>query len=91
MVMLMAEREKGKVRWFNNAKGYGFIERGQGEDIFVHYSSIKADGYRSLKEGQSVEFTVVNGAKGLQAAEACRNSFSRCRQCRGRWKCSRLR
>ncbi len=69
MVMLMAEREKGKVRWFNNAKGYGFIERGQGEDIFVHYSSIKADGYRSLKEGQSVEFTMVNGAKGLQADE----------------------
>lgn len=65
----MAEREKGKVKWFNNSKGYGFIEREQGEDIFVHYSAIKVEGYRSLKEGQSVEFTASPGEKGLQAEE----------------------
>lgn len=64
---VMAEREKGKVKWFNNAKGYGFIEREQGNDIFVHFSSVQTEGYRSLKEGQSVEFSVTNGAKGLQA------------------------
>lgn len=60
-------KEKGKVKWFNNAKGFGFIEREQGGDIFVHYSSIKVDGYRTLKEGQSVEFVVSQGEKGLQA------------------------
>ncbi len=63
----MADKEKGKVKWFNNAKGFGFIEREQGGDIFVHYSSIKSDGYRTLKEGQSVEFVVSKGEKGLQA------------------------
>jgi len=63
----MSEREKGKVKWFNGAKGYGFIERSSGEDIFVHFSAIKMDGYRALKEGQEVEFSVSNGAKGLQA------------------------
>lgn len=63
----MAERERGKVKWFNNTKGYGFIERAQGEDIFVHYSAINAEGYKTLKEGQEVEFTVQQGAKGLQA------------------------
>ena len=62
-------KEKGKVKWFNNAKGFGFIEREQGGDIFVHYSSIKVDGYRTLKEGQSVEFVVSQGEKGLQADE----------------------
>lgn len=65
----MAERERGKVKWFNNSKGYGFIERAQGEDIFVHYSAIQSEGFRTLKEGQEVEFTVQNGAKGLQAEE----------------------
>jgi len=65
----MAEREKGKVKWFNNAKGYGFIERESGDDIFVHYSAIKSEGYRSLKEGQPVEFSVTNGPKGMQAEE----------------------
>ena len=59
----------GKVKWFNNAKGFGFIEREQGGDIFVHYSSIKVDGYRTLKEGQMVEFIVSQGEKGLQADE----------------------
>lgn len=63
----MADKEKGKVKWFNNAKGFGFIEREQGGDIFVHYSSIKSDGYRTLKEGQSVEFIVSKGEKGFQA------------------------
>ncbi len=65
----MSEKEKGKVKWFNNSKGFGFIERSQGDDIFVHYSSIKVDGYRTLKEGQNVEFTVSRGEKGLQADE----------------------
>lgn len=65
----MSEKEKGKVKWFNNAKGYGFIERAQGEDIFVHYSAIQCDGYRTLKDGQAVEFTVSQGAKGLQAED----------------------
>lgn len=62
-------REKGKVKWFNNSKGYGFIARNEGEDIFVHYSAIKVDGYKTLKEGQDVEFTVSTGAKGLQAED----------------------
>ena len=65
----MAEKEKGKVKWFNNSKGYGFIEREKGDDIFLHYSSIKMDGYRTVKEGQEVEFVGTNGAKGLQADE----------------------
>ena len=65
----MAEKEKGKVKWFNNSKGYGFIEREKGDDIFLLYSSIKMDGYRTVKEGQEVEFVVTNGAKGLQADE----------------------
>lgn len=61
-------KEKGKVKWFNNAKGYGFIEREGGEDVFVHYSAIAGDGYRSLQEGDAVEFEVVSSDKGLQAA-----------------------
>ena len=65
----MAERERGKVKWFNNSKGYGFIERAQWDDIFVHYSAIQIEGYRTLKDGQEVEFTVQTGAKGLQAED----------------------
>lgn len=65
----MAEREKGTVKWFNNSKGYGFITRENGEDVFVHYQSISGDGYKSLDEGQQVEFTVAQGQKGLQAQE----------------------
>jgi cold shock protein len=65
----MAERERGNVKWFNNVKGYGFIEREQGGDVFVHYSAIKANGYRSLNEGQPVEFTVVDSPKGPQAQD----------------------
>ncbi len=65
----MSSRETGRVKWFNNAKGYGFIERSQGGDVFVHHTAIQADGYRTLEEGQQVEFTVVQGPKGLQAQE----------------------
>jgi CspA family cold shock protein len=65
----MAEREDGTVKWFNNTKGYGFIERSQGGDVFVHYSSLPGDGYRTLQEGQKVSFVVVDGEKGPQAQE----------------------
>jgi CspA family cold shock protein len=59
--------EQGTVKWFNAAKGFGFIARQNGEDVFVHFSSIQSDGYRSLAEGQAVEFTVTRGKKGWQA------------------------
>lgn len=59
--------EKGTVKWFNDAKGFGFISRAAGDDIFVHHSSVQANGFRSLQEGQTVEFEVVKGPKGLQA------------------------
>ena len=58
----------GKVKWFNNAKGYGFIEQEGGSDVFVHYSAIQGSGYRSLEEGQQVEFEISQGPKGPQAA-----------------------
>jgi len=64
----MSEREIGTVKWFSNNKGYGFIEREDGPDVFVHFSAIEADGYRSLEEGQRVEFTIEEGPKGPQAA-----------------------
>ena len=59
--------ETGTVKWFNDAKGYGFISRQNGEDVFVHFSAIQSDGFRSLQEGQAVTFTVVKGPKGFQA------------------------
>lgn len=65
----MAEREVGTVKWFNSSKGFGFIKRAQGEDVFVHYRQIRGDGYRSLEEGQKVEFTVGQGQKGPQAED----------------------
>ena len=60
-------REKGVVKWFNAAKGYGFIQRASGEDVFVHFSAIQMSGYRTLEEGTEVEFEVKTGPKGLQA------------------------
>jgi CspA family cold shock protein len=60
-------REKGTVKWFNAAKGYGFIQRATGDDVFVHFSAIQANGYKSLEEGAAVEFEVKQGPKGLQA------------------------
>ena len=59
---------EGTVKWFSNEKGYGFIERADGDDVFVHHSAIQAEGYRSLTEGQRVQFEVVQGDKGLQAS-----------------------
>jgi CspA family cold shock protein len=60
--------EKGKVKWFNAEKGYGFIERENGEDVFVHFSAIEMEGFKTLEEGQEVSFEIVQGAKGPQAA-----------------------
>jgi len=64
----------GRVKWFNNSKGYGFIGREDGADVFVHYSAISGDGYRSLQEGDSVEFEIVEGQKGPQAANVVKVS-----------------
>ena len=64
----MAERILGTVKWFNSEKGYGFLTRDNGPDVFVHFTAIQADGYRTLTEGQQVEFSVETGPKGLQAA-----------------------
>jgi CspA family cold shock protein len=63
---------KGTVKWFNNAKGYGFLGREGGADVFVHYSSIQREGYKSLKEGDEVEFDIIQGTKGPQADQVCR-------------------
>jgi CspA family cold shock protein len=65
---LMTERITGTIKWFNSSKGYGFIERQGGPDVFVHFSAIQAEGYRSLEEGQRVEFSIENGPKGPQAS-----------------------
>jgi len=67
-------RIKGKVKWFNNAKGYGFIGREDGPDVFVHYSGITSEGYKSLAEGDDVEFEIVEGQKGPQAANVSKVS-----------------
>jgi CspA family cold shock protein len=65
----MSTREVGTVKWFSNQKGYGFIARESGKDVFVHYSAVKAEGYRSLGEGDRVEFTVEDGPKGPAAVD----------------------
>lgn len=65
----MSERETGTVKWFNDAKGFGFIEREGGEDLFVHHTAIQAEGFKSLSENQKVEFKVEQGDKGLQAVD----------------------
>lgn len=70
----MSEKIAGTVKWFNNAKGYGFIARDQGKDVFVHYSAIQMDGYRALAEGDKVEFEIVEGSKGPQAENVTKES-----------------
>lgn len=65
----MSKRQQGIVKWVNGAKGYGYIERAEGEEVLVHFSSILADGFRNLEKGQRVEFTVIHSPKGLQATE----------------------
>jgi len=65
----MSERVTGTVKWFNTSKGYGFISRPGGPDVFVHYTAIQSEGFRNLEEGQKVEFTIEQGPKGLQAAK----------------------
>ncbi|MFN7925594.1 MAG: cold-shock protein [Bryobacteraceae bacterium] len=67
-------REKGTVKWFNNAKGFGFIQRSTGEDVFVHFSAIDMNGYRTLDNGVEVEFEVKQGPKGLQAERVARTA-----------------
>jgi cold shock protein len=68
MIERKVKRMEGKVKWFNSEKGFGFIEREDGDDVFVHFSAIQGDGYKSLDEGQSVEFEIVEGTRGPQAA-----------------------
>ena len=68
----MSERIKGSVKWFNSTKGFGFITREKGEDVFVHYNAILGDGYKSLEDGDQVQFEIGEGPKGLQAKEVSR-------------------
>ena len=71
---------RGKVKWFNSEKGFGFIDRGEGKDIFVHYSAIKQDGYKTLTEGQLVEFDLIETPKGLQAINVMATSEAKVEQ-----------
>ena len=68
----MSNREQGTVKWFNDTKGFGFIQRQAGEDVFVHYSAIQSDGFRTLQAGERVEFELRQGAKGVNAASVVR-------------------
>jgi CspA family cold shock protein len=72
MQQVMSEQIEGRVKWFNEAKGYGFIERDDGPDVFVHYSAISGEGFRTLGEGEGVQFDIVQGPKGPQAANVMR-------------------
>lgn len=65
----MSERIRGTVKWFNSSKGFGFIQQPNGEDVFVHFKAIVAEGYRTLEQGQAVEFSITQGEKGPQANE----------------------
>ncbi|MFS8524591.1 MAG: cold shock domain-containing protein [Limnochordales bacterium] len=69
--------ERGRVKWFSNEKGYGFIERESGEDVFVHYTAIQQEGFKTLEEGEEVRFEIVQGARGPQAANVVRSHPSR--------------
>lgn len=71
---------KGKVKWFSNVKGYGFIEQEGGQDVFVHYSSIQGDGYKTLEEGDVVSFEIVQGEKGPQASNVAREKAAKAEQ-----------
>lgn len=68
----MSDRKSGTVKWFNDRKGFGFIRVGESQDVFVHYSALQGDGFKTLKEGEPVEFDLVDGAKGPQAANVVR-------------------
>ena len=74
MECMQVTRIKGTVKWFNNAKGFGFIGQENGPDVFVHYSAIKSEGYKSLQEGDQVEFEIVQGQKGPQADSVIKTS-----------------
>ncbi len=71
---------KGKVKWFSNVKGYGFIEQEGGQDVFVHYSSIQGEGYKTLEEGDIVQFEVTQGEKGLQATNVIKEKSAKTEQ-----------
>jgi CspA family cold shock protein len=71
---VVSVKEKGTVKWFNGAKGYGFIQRSTGEDVFVHFSAIQENGYRTLNEGETVEFELLKGPKGFLAANVLRGA-----------------
>ena len=84
-------KEKGTVKWFNAAKGYGFIQRASGDDVFVHFSAIQANGYKTLEEGSEVEFVVKQGPKGLQAEDVLKSDPLPGNSSKWRWASSARR